>query len=80
MLIYIVKRTQIYLDDDQDRRLQARAQAAGTTKSALIREAIEQFLNRRSRRAELQAALERTAGSLPDLRVPDRDEWDRGYG
>lgn len=24
--------------------------------------------------------LEETAGTMPDLEVPDRDEWDRGYG
>ena len=41
---YIVKRTQIYLDVDQDRRLARRAAAAGATKSTLIREAIESYL------------------------------------
>jgi predicted DNA-binding protein len=41
---YIMKRTQIYLDLDQDRRLTRRATAAGTTKSTLIREAIESYL------------------------------------
>jgi predicted DNA-binding protein len=42
---YIMKRTQIYLDLDQDRRLARRATAAGTTKSTLIREAIESYLS-----------------------------------
>ena len=73
-------RTQIYLDDDQDRRLQARARATGTTKSALIREAIDQFLKRRSRRADLGAHLDATFGSIPTIAVPSRDEWERGYG
>ena len=41
---YIMKRTQIYLDDEHDRRLSERADAAGTTKSALIREAIDAYL------------------------------------
>jgi predicted DNA-binding protein len=41
---YIMKRTQIYLDLDQDRRLARRATTAGTTKSTLIREAIETYL------------------------------------
>lgn len=80
MIAYIVRRTQIYLDEDQDRRLQARASAAGVTKSALIREAIEQFLKRRSRRSDLQAHLDATFGSMRDIEVPSRDEWDRGYG
>lgn len=79
-MTYTMRRTQIYLDEDQDRRLQARANAAGVTKSALIREAIEQFLKRRSRRADLQAHLDATFGSMSDIEVPSRDEWDRGYG
>jgi hypothetical protein len=36
---YIVRRTQIYLDEEQDRRLAERARATGRTKSDLIREA-----------------------------------------
>lgn len=80
MLIYIVKRTQIYLDEEQDRKLERRARASGVTKSELIRRAIDRFLSRDGGRSELAAALEETAGSLPDLEVPSRDEWDRGYG
>ena len=41
---YIMKRTQIYLDLDQDERLAQRARNAGTTKSTLIREAIQEYL------------------------------------
>lgn len=44
-VLYIMKRTQIYLDADQDRGLAARARAAGTTKSAVIREAVEAYLS-----------------------------------
>lgn len=44
-VLYIMKRTQIYLEADQDRRLASRATAAGTTKSTLIREAIESYLS-----------------------------------
>ncbi len=75
-----MKRTQIYLEDDQDRRLQARARADGTTKSAVIRAAIDQFLKRRSRRDDVRAHMDATFGSMPGIEVPDRDEWDRGYG
>ena len=42
--IYIVKRTQIYLGDAQDRALAARAAASGTTKSQVIRVAVEEYL------------------------------------
>lgn len=78
--MYIVKRTQIYLDDDQVRRLQARARADGSTKSAVIRAAIDQFLKRKSRRDDLRAHLDATFGSISSIEVPARDEWDRGYG
>lgn len=75
-----MRRTQIYLEDDQDRRLQARAKNEGTTKSAVIRQAIDEFLMRRSRRDELRSHLDATLGSIPGIEVPSRDEWDRGYG
>ncbi len=42
---YIVKRTQIYLEESQDERLANRAAAAGTTKSDLIREAVDAYLS-----------------------------------
>lgn len=43
--LYTVRRTQIYLDEGQDQRLSRRASLSGTTKSALIREAIDTFLD-----------------------------------
>ena len=42
---YIVKRTQIYLDDRQDDDLARRAVAEGLTKSALIRRAVDEYLD-----------------------------------
>ena len=61
-VMYIMKRTQIYLDLDQDRRLAGRARAAGTTKSTLIREAIESYLSSADDEADrlkaFQAALD----------------------
>ena len=42
--LYIVKRTQIYLDEDQEASLAKRAATSGVSKSALIREAIDAFL------------------------------------
>jgi predicted DNA-binding protein len=42
---YIMRRTQIYLDEEQDRRLAERARAAGRTKSDLIREAVDRLLD-----------------------------------
>ena len=69
---YIMKRTQIYLDERQDERLAHRARSAGTTKSTVIREAIEEYLakpDEDARLAELRAvldALERKPLALPD--------------
>lgn len=42
--LYIMRRTQIYLDESQHERLGRRARAAGTTKSDLIREAVDAYL------------------------------------
>jgi predicted DNA-binding protein len=73
---YIMKRTQIYLEADQDRRLAHRATAAGTTKSTLIREAIESYLStsddEAARLAEFHTALDaiqRWPADLPDGRT-----------
>lgn len=69
---YIVKRTQIYLEADQDRRLASRALGNGVTKSTLIREAIEAYLvspDDADRLAEFRAALDAVIDApakLPD--------------
>jgi predicted DNA-binding protein len=61
---YIVKRTQIYLDDQQDQLLERRAEAAGTTKSAVIRDAIDAFLSGES--GADAVALERFRSAVND--------------
>jgi predicted DNA-binding protein len=69
---YIMRRTQIYLSSDQAASLARRARAAGTTKSNLIREAIEDYLakpDEHARLAELRGVLDelaRTPIDLPD--------------
>lgn len=85
---YIMRRTQIYLGDEQDAMLDARARATGTTKSALVRNAIDAFLtddatSAASGVARMRAALTGAAGiatHLPsgaeyveDLRAGDAD-------
>jgi hypothetical protein len=63
---YIVKRTQIYLDEEQDRELDRRAIAEGLTKSAVIRRAVGAYLDGASddelRLARFKAAVESAAG------------------
>lgn len=79
-LIHRMKRTQIYLDERQDDRLGARARSTGVTKSALIRAAIDAYLARGPEPSRVEHALEESFGSMPDIEVPDRSEWGRGYG
>ncbi len=66
-----MKRTQIYLDDRQDEELGRRAAAEGLTKSALIRRAVDVYLNgaddQELRLARFKAAAEAVAGVAPDL-------------
>jgi predicted DNA-binding protein len=69
---YIVRRTQIYLDDPQDRALSERARRAGRTKSALIRDAVDAYLTSGDAApdaalARMRVAIRDTAGSAPDL-------------
>jgi len=72
--IYIMRRTQIYLEDDQDTRLSRRAASSGVTKSTLIREAIDSFLDAPSdestRLARFRAALDDVVASPVDS-LPD---------
>lgn len=89
-MMYIMKRTQIYLDVEQDRQLARRATAAGRTKSTLIREAIETYLSttddEAARLADFRAALDelvRSPAELPTggvyvdhLRLADRERDD----
>ncbi len=68
---YIVRRTQIYLHEQQAERLDERATAGATTRSALIREAIDSYLgapdDEAKRLARFKAAVEATAGIAPYL-------------
>jgi predicted DNA-binding protein len=69
-------RTQIYLTDDQRRRLDARGKKAGAPMAQLIREAVESYLV--DDKVDMEAALDETFASLPELELPSRDEWNRG--
>lgn len=69
--LYIVRRTQIYLDESQHERLGKRAAAAGTTKSDLIREALDAYLagpeNEKTQLLAFRAAVRAVAGSARRL-------------
>lgn len=68
---YIMRRTQIYLDDGQAQALRRRAAARGTTASKVIREAIDHYLagsdDESDRLARYRGALEESFGAAPYL-------------
>ena len=68
-------RTQIYLTDDQRRQLDARGKRTGAPMARMIREAVDAYLA--DDRPDLDAVLDETFGSLPDMELPSREEWDR---
>ena len=67
-------RTQIYLTADQRRRLDERGRRDDRTLAQMIREAVDVYL---AGELDRETALAATFGSMPDLHVPSRDEWDR---
>jgi hypothetical protein len=71
-------RTQVYFTEEQRRALDARAAREGKTLAAVVREAVDAYIAQEP--PQLDVVLDETFGSMPDLDVPPRDEWDRGYG
>lgn len=66
MYTYIVERTQIYLSREQAAALDREAKRTGTTRSHLIREAIEARYGTAKDRDRIQGALRATAGLWRD--------------
>jgi predicted transcriptional regulator len=65
-------RTQIYLDDEQTTRLDQRAAAEGTSRSKVIRRAVDEYLTQEDRdagawRVQWREAVQGTAGIAPYL-------------
>jgi hypothetical protein len=73
-----MRRTQVYLTDDQVRRLKRAARQRDVSMAELIRRAVEALL-RRDGSADGEEALDKTLGALPELEVPSRAEWDREF-
>ncbi len=76
-----MKRTQIYLTEKEQEELESLSEKKGTSKSALIREAVDQYLAKHSEE-QRKEAFERAAGMWKDRDdLPDfeelRKEWDR---
>jgi len=71
-------RTQVYFTEEQRRRLDALAKREGKTLAEVVREAVNAYVAQAP--PDLEVVLDETFGSMPDLEVPARSEWDRGYG
>ncbi len=71
-------RTQVYFTQDQRRRLDALAKREGKTLAEVVRQAVDAYIAQAP--PSLEVVLDETFGSMPDLQVPARGEWDRGYG
>jgi len=68
--IYIMHRTQIYLNEEQEAKLSQLAAAAGVSKSTWIRTAIDAYLEEDDEAARLssfRSAVVAAAGTAPDL-------------
>lgn len=73
-----MRRTNIYLDDEQCRALDQLATAQGTSRAALIRRLIDEGLADDGATVDDDiAALEASFGGAPDLRSLQRGEDDR---
>ena len=72
------RRTQVYLTAEQRARLDEVRREDGRPLAALVRDAIDSYLE--DMQPDVEDALRETAGALPDLEVPGRGEWDRGGG
>jgi hypothetical protein len=69
-------RTQVYLTEEQRRRIDALADAEGVTMAEIVRRALDAYLEEGNQ--DPTPALAATFGADPDLAPPSRDEWDRG--
>ena len=69
-------RTQIYLTQEQRRKLDARRKTEGKTLAAVIRDAVDSYLSRPDLRT-IKAILDATYGIDPEFAVPPRAEWAR---
>ena len=69
-------RTQVYLTDDQRKRIDAISKAEGLTMAEIIRRALDRYLDQVF--PDSGVALSATFGASPNADVPSRDEWDRG--
>lgn len=68
-----MKRTQIYITDEQDQLIARRAEDLSISKADVIRRILDHALEINEREDEARAVIEATAGILSDY--PDWPEW-----
>jgi hypothetical protein len=77
-MLYIVRRTQLYLDDDLWNALHARARSEGTTISELVRRAAREcYLGNLEQRRQAMLGIVGIWKDRPDL--PDSTEYVRQW-
>ena len=69
-------RTQVYLTEDQRRRIDNLRRAEGVTLAEVVRRALDDYFMRQT--SDVETALSATFGAAPEATTPSRDEWDRG--
>ncbi len=69
-------RTQVYLTAEQRARVEARMRRERKSLAQVVRDALDAYL---SDDEGFDRVVNDTFGALPDLEVPSRDEWDRGF-
>jgi hypothetical protein len=68
-------RTQIYLTEEQRRRIDEVAAAEGVSMAEVIRRAVAIYLGDER---DPSFVLDATFGAAPDVEVPSRGDWRRG--
>jgi predicted DNA-binding protein len=68
-------RTQVYLTEEQRRRIDEIARAEGLTLAEVVRRALDAYL---ATGRDSVAALAATFGADPNADLPSRDGWARG--
>lgn len=69
-------RTQVYLTEEQRRRIDAMVAAKGESLAEIVRKALDRYLEEEM--PDPTTLLAATFGSDPGVSPPDRDEWHRG--
>jgi predicted DNA-binding protein len=70
-----MKRTQIYITEEQDRRIGALAEDLGVSKAEIIRQMLDRGFGNDQDEEEARNIIRSTAGLLSDY--PDWPEWQR---